>query len=142
MEVLERCLNEIVRRHASLRTTFAMGDDEPVQRVAPSLEVPLPVVDLRDLPPEQRDESSLRLATEEARKPFDLAEGPLVRSTLLHLDEDSWVLLLTMHHIVSDGWSMGVLSSALRLRRTRGRERRRRPGPPCTPCAIKADRHG
>jgi len=106
---LERTLNEIVRRHESLRTTFATMDGEPVQVISPSLTLPLPVVDLRDLPPAERESEAMRLAMEEARRPFNLSQGPLLRTTLLRLDEEEYMMLLTMHHIVSDGWSMGVL---------------------------------
>jgi amino acid adenylation domain-containing protein len=110
---LEQSLNEIVRRHEALRTTFAVVDGKPVQVIAPSLTMLLPVLDLRTLPQSEREAESLRLATEESRRPFDLAHGPLVRTTLLRLDEADHVFLLTMHHIVCDGWSMGVFSREL-----------------------------
>ena len=106
---LEQSLNEIIRRHESLRTTFSMVDGEPVQVIAPSLSFSFEVVDLRDHPEGEREEEARRLVREEARRPFDLAQGPLFRSKLLRLGEDDHVLLLTMHHIVSDGWSMGML---------------------------------
>ena len=105
---LEQSLNEIVRRHEALRTTFAAVDGRPVQVIAPALRVPLPVTDLRGLPQTERETEATRLATQEAQHPFDLARGPLVRATLLRLGAGDHVLLLTMHHIVSDGWSMGV----------------------------------
>src|SRR5262249_40623714 len=105
---LQRSLNEIVRRHAALRTTFPTVDRRPVQAVADSLALALPVVDLRGLPAGAREAEAARLATEEAQRPFDLAGGPLVRASLLQLDDADYVFLLTMHHIVSDGWSMGV----------------------------------
>ena len=110
---LEQSLNEIIRRHESLRTTFSMVDGEPVQVIAPSVEFSLAVVDLRDHPEGEREEEAQRLVDEEARRPFDLAQGPLFRSKLVRLGEDDHVLLLTMHHIVSDGWSMGVLHREL-----------------------------
>jgi amino acid adenylation domain-containing protein len=113
VSVLERVLNEIVRRHESLRTTFAAVDGQPVQIIAPQLQIPLPVVDLRHLPPEQREAEALRLATEEAHRPFDLTRGPLIRTQLLQLGASDYVFLLTMHHIISDGWSMGVFSREL-----------------------------
>jgi len=106
---LERSLSEIVRRHEVLRTTFAAENGRPVQVIAPELTMTLPVVDLRDLPDAEREAEARRLATEEARRPYDLTEGPLLRVTLLRLDGDEYVALLTMHHIASDGWSMGVL---------------------------------
>ena len=106
--VLRRCLNEIVRRHESLRTTFAVLDDEPVQVVAPELTLALPLHDLRPLASALREPEGLRIATAEARTPFDLAKGPLIRARLLQLDTNDYRLLLTLHHIVADGWSMGV----------------------------------
>src|SRR5215471_7515415 len=113
--VLELSLNEIVRRHQALRTTFSIVEGQPVQVVSPSLRISLPVVDLTDRPEAEREEEARRLAREEAQRPFDLARGPLLRVTLLRLGEQDHVLLLTMHHIVCDGWSMGVLYRELSL---------------------------
>jgi amino acid adenylation domain-containing protein len=107
-QALERSLAEIVRRHEALRTTISVVEGEPVQVVAPSVEASLPVVDLRHLHEEAREVEAHRLAEEEARTPFDLAQGPLIRTTLLRIGEQDHMLLLTMHHIVSDGWSMQV----------------------------------
>ena len=105
----ERVFNEIVRRHESLRTTFDVDRDQPVQIVAPALEISVPVIDLRDLPPPALDAEVRKRAQEEARRPFDLSRGPLLRVTLLRRGEIDYTLLLTMHHIISDGWSIGVL---------------------------------
>ena len=110
---LEQSLNEILCRHESLRTTFSMVEGEAVQVIAPPVGFSLAVVDLRDHLEREREEEARRLAREEALRPFDLARGPLFRSQLLRLGEDDHVLLLTMHHIVSDGWSMGVLHHEL-----------------------------
>ncbi|MEW5927747.1 MAG: non-ribosomal peptide synthase/polyketide synthase [Gemmatimonadota bacterium] len=108
--VLERSLAEIVRRHETLRTVFAVADGgEPVQVVLDAAPVALPVADLRGLPAEPREAEARRLAREEAARPFDLAAGPLLRVSALRLDEAEWGLLFTLHHVVSDGWSMGVL---------------------------------
>ncbi|MCP4654965.1 MAG: AMP-binding protein, partial [bacterium] len=107
--VLARTLNEIVRRHEALRTTFESVAGRPRQVVAPTLALPLPQVDLRILAAEDREDEARRLATAEARRPFDLARGPLLRVTALQLAGEEHVVLLNMHHIVSDGWSMGVL---------------------------------
>ncbi len=107
--VLEWSLTEIVRRHETLRTVFATVEGEPVQVVRDAGPVVLPVTDLRSLPPEPRETQLRRLAREEAARPFDLAAGPLLRVTALRLDDAEWGVLLTMHHIVSDGWSMEVL---------------------------------
>jgi len=106
---LEQSLQEIVQRHEALRTTFAMVSGEPIQVISPVLALTLPLVDLHSLPEAQQEAEVERLATESAQQPFDLAMGPLLRATLLNLGEAEHVLLLTMHHIVSDGWSMGVL---------------------------------
>ncbi|MCZ6775309.1 MAG: amino acid adenylation domain-containing protein, partial [Ignavibacteria bacterium] len=113
VETLERSLNEIVKRHEALRTTFPEIDGEPLQVIAPELKLPLSVVELSEFPEVEREDRTRRLATEEARRPFDLSRGPLVRARLLRLSEDSEILLLTIHHIVSDGWSMGVLFQEL-----------------------------
>ncbi|RMF31802.1 MAG: amino acid adenylation domain-containing protein, partial [Chloroflexi bacterium] len=110
---LERTLNEIVRRHESLRTTFTALDGEPMQVISPSLTLPLPIVDLRHLPEAEREAEAMRLAQEEARRPFDLSRGPLLRTTLLWLDEEEYLILLTMHHIICDGWSIGVFIGEL-----------------------------
>ena len=104
---MQRALQTIVDRHESLRTTFAEMDDAPVQVVAGSSSVSLPVVDLSRLPEPERE--LRRLMGKEARAPFDLEKGPLLRSRLLRLAPEEHVLLLTVHHIASDGWSMGVL---------------------------------
>ncbi len=106
---LEHALSEVVRRHEALRTRFPVVDGEPVQHVDPPRPVPLPRVDLRGLAPERREGELARLAAEEARRPFDLAAGPLLRAALVRLDDAEHALLFTLHHVVSDGWSMGVL---------------------------------
>ncbi|MBZ4423333.1 non-ribosomal peptide synthetase, partial [Myxococcus sp. RHSTA-1-4] len=106
---LERALHALIERHESLRTTFAMQDGEAVQLIHAPAQAPLPLVDLSTLPDEKREAEAHRLATTEAAEPFDLARGPLLRATLLRLQDSEHVLLLTMHHIVSDGWSMSVL---------------------------------
>src|SRR6476469_4768333 len=111
---LEGSLTEMVRRHEALRTTFGSVDGQPVQIVAPppgaagGVAVHLRLEDLSALPASEGEATATRLANEEARRPFDLASGPLLRAALLRLGEQDSVLLLTMHHIISDGWSMGV----------------------------------
>jgi amino acid adenylation domain-containing protein len=106
---LETVLGELVRRHETLRTTFGERDGQPVQLIVPPGPWTLPLVDLSGLPAEDRDAESRRLAREEADRPFDLQRGPVLRAILLRLGEQEHALLLTLHHIVSDGWSMGVL---------------------------------
>ena len=102
-------LREVARRHESLRTTFGVRGDRPVQRIAPALDLPLPLVDLSGLPEAEREAAARQLATEESRRPFDLAAGPLLRTVLIRLRADEHLAVATMHHIVSDGWSVGVL---------------------------------
>jgi natural product biosynthesis luciferase-like monooxygenase protein/amino acid adenylation domain-containing protein/non-ribosomal peptide synthase protein (TIGR01720 family) len=106
---LERALNEVVRRHEILRTTFAMADSGSVQVIAPSLEVPIVLAVAEGA---GEDEVSA-WAKEEARRPFDLQAGPLMRAALLRVGGTEHVLLLVLHHIVSDGWSAGVMMHEL-----------------------------
>ncbi|HEX7333142.1 MAG TPA: condensation domain-containing protein [Pyrinomonadaceae bacterium] len=110
---LERSLNEIVRRHESLRTIFLNVEGTPMQAVAPAQPLTLTSIDLRHLPPGERDARARQLAAEEARKPFDLTSGRLLRASLVQLDDDEHVALLTMQHITSDGWSTKVLVTEL-----------------------------
>jgi natural product biosynthesis luciferase-like monooxygenase protein/FkbM family methyltransferase len=109
LSVLQRSFNEIIRRHESLRTTFTTLEGRPAQSIAPELTLPFPLIDMRKLPGPEREAETRRQVLAEAQRPFDLTSGPLVRTALLWLDEDSFVLLLTMHHIISDGWSIGLI---------------------------------
>ncbi|HKH46431.1 MAG TPA: amino acid adenylation domain-containing protein, partial [Thermoanaerobaculia bacterium] len=106
---LAAALNEIVRRHEALRTTFPAVDGRPVQAIAPAPSIPLACIDLTGLAAGARWEEVRRVAEEEAGRPFDLAAGPLLRVRLLRLAPDQHALLLNLHHIVADGWSLGVL---------------------------------
>ena len=110
---LRHSLNEIVRRHEALRTTFAARDGELMQVIAPELTIPLPVEDLSHLPPDEREAEVQRRAVAAARRPFDLAQGPLMRVSLLRLAEEEHACLFVMHHIIADGWSMGVFRHEL-----------------------------
>ncbi len=107
--VLERCFTEIVRRHESLRTVFRETDGEAVQVVAEPADFPLAPDDLSGLPAEEREAAARRIAGDEARRPVDLEAGPLLRVRLLRLAAEEHVLVLMVHHAVSDGWSFGVL---------------------------------
>ena len=113
--VLHRSLNAIVSRHETLRTSFKSEKGRPFQAIIPSIEIDLPVIDLTKIDESKRESEMRRLAVEEAQKPFKLSEGPLIRGTLLRLDERDHVLLLTMHHIISDGWSMGIFMRELSI---------------------------
>ena len=109
LSVLRRTLLEVVRRHEVLRTTFPTQGGRPRQRITATLLPELPLVDLSTLDPEVAESAATQLARDEAQRPFDLSAGPLLRVTLLRLSEEEHVLLFTLHHIVSDGWSMGLL---------------------------------
>jgi hypothetical protein len=111
---LAQSVAEIVRRHESLRTTFAYMDGRPVQvRTGAQSPPPLPLVRLEHLPESLRAEVAQRVAGAESRRTFDLTRGSLLRVTLLRLGSDDHVALLTMHHIISDGWSLGIFMSEL-----------------------------
>ncbi|MFP2964271.1 condensation domain-containing protein, partial [Myxococcus sp. 1LA] len=110
VDALQRTFLEVVRRHEAVRTTFATHKGQPVQRIHPAPATwPLPVEDLSGLEPEARDAAVKARMVEEAHHAFDLEKGPLLRTVLLHTGADEHVLLLCMHHIISDGWSVGVL---------------------------------
>jgi amino acid adenylation domain-containing protein len=111
--VLQRSVREIVRRHESLRTTFAAQDGEPVQVVSPDFRAPVPLVDLGGLPEALRPPEARRIGGEESLLPFDLERGPLLRMRHVRLDPREHLVLFTMHHIVSDGWSGGIFQSEL-----------------------------
>ena len=109
VEALKLSLNEIAARHEVLRTRFPEVDDQPVQVIAPPGPVELSVVDLSSRPEAARAEEVQTLTTTEAKRPFDLAAGPVFRALLIRLAELDHVLVLNLHHIVSDAWSFGIL---------------------------------
>src|SRR5262249_6511046 len=106
---LTRSLLTVARRHASLRTTFAVAGEQPVQVIAAEPRLRLPRVDLGALPSGKPEAEALRIAAQEPAQRFDLARGPLLRSTLLRLSPRHHVVLFTVHHAIADGWSLGVL---------------------------------
>jgi amino acid adenylation domain-containing protein len=108
-QALAQTLNEIAQRHEVLRTTFQMVDGRPMQVISPRSALTVPLLDLTHLPETAREAEAHRLAVEDVGRPFDLVNGPLLRATLLRMKTEDHVLLLTMHHIVSDGWSISVL---------------------------------
>jgi amino acid adenylation domain-containing protein len=110
---LERSVNELVRRHESLRTSFGSAGGSPHQLVAPNLELSVALIDLSELAADVRLAEAKRLAIAESRRPFDLTAGPLVRVSLIRLDAADHALLLTIHHLVTDGWSFGVAAKEL-----------------------------
>lgn len=109
LAALEQTFSEIVRRHEALRTTFKVLNGQPVQAIAPNLSIPLSVVDLRQFPECDRELQAQQLLAAEFERPFDLSSGPLLRVMLFELSETEHILLLNMHHIICDDWSIGVL---------------------------------
>jgi amino acid adenylation domain-containing protein len=108
-DALRLTINEVVRRHEALRTRFESVDGTPLQVIDAQVKLDLPLEDLTALPEDEREAAAQQLAQEEAQRPFDLARGPLLRARLLRVSHEEHIALLTLHHIVSDGWSMGVL---------------------------------
>lgn len=113
--VLERSLSEVVRRHEALRTVFPVDGGRPVATVAPPHPVTLPVLDARAPSLAQAREAARTCADEEAASPFDLKHGPLWRARLVRVDQAEWWLLLTVHHIVADGWSIDLVFGELEV---------------------------
>jgi hypothetical protein len=112
---LQHTLDEIVRRHEVLRTCFPLVDGSPVQHVLDDAHVPLILLDVSARPPSERRAEAQRYADKEASQPFNLATGPVIRASLIKLTDAEHWLLLTIHHIAADGWSMNVLSHELKV---------------------------
>jgi amino acid adenylation domain-containing protein len=109
VQALQQALDEVVRRHEVLRTTLAIVNDSTAQIIHPQLRIPIDMIDLGDVPAEERSNDAMRRVSEEAWQPFDLEAGPLLRVLLLRLEEDDHLSILTMHHIICDAWSRTVL---------------------------------
>ena len=109
IRALERALNEVIRRHEVLRTTLVSESGIPRQIIADRLELRWTTEDFSRLPEDERESQALRRLREEAERPFDLARGPLIRAALLRLSEREHFAIVTMHHAISDGWSIGIL---------------------------------
>jgi len=114
VSALTRSLNEIIRRHEPLRTWFGVENGQPVQHIESAVELRVNELDLRTEPAEGRDARARQIVAEEVKRPFDLSVAPLLRALLLRLDEQEHVLVLTMHHIVSDAWSATIFLQELR----------------------------
>ncbi|MEP7338035.1 MAG: amino acid adenylation domain-containing protein [Acidobacteriota bacterium] len=112
--LLEQAFGEILRRHDALRTVFREAKDGPVQIVQPPQPIQIPVLELRNCPAAERDERARQLAMAEFHQPFDLSEWPLLRVRVIRRDDEEHIILLVMHHIISDGWSMEVLVREIR----------------------------
>ncbi|CAG0937717.1 nonribosomal peptide synthetase DhbF [Thermoflexales bacterium] len=108
LSALEHSLNEIISRHEALRTTFESTGDEPFQRIVTELLLPLSLIDLATLTLPEREAQLRQIMSAEATRLFNLTHGPLLRVTLIKLTEQEHVLLVVMHHIISDGWSIGI----------------------------------
>lgn len=106
---LEQALNQVVARHEALRTSFTTHDGVPMQVIVPTLHVPLRIEDLRAVPESERERDAMRRATSLVAEPFDLEAGPLMRAALLRLADEDQLLVLTVHHIIADGYSMAVM---------------------------------
>jgi len=113
LEALERSFGEIIRRHETLRTTFAVEDGSPAQIIAEHHKMELPVTELSGLIGQNREARVLHTTTEEARQPFDLTKGPLIRARLLRLAEQNHILIVTLHTIIADEWSLNILGQEL-----------------------------
>ncbi|MBZ4423317.1 non-ribosomal peptide synthetase, partial [Myxococcus sp. RHSTA-1-4] len=113
VNALHRALQTLVQRHEALRTLFVEQDGKVLQHIAPAMEVALPVVDVRDAPAAEREAEAWRRLQADAQHPFDVEKGPLLRTVLYRWGEREHLLLLDVHHIVSDGWSLGVLVKEL-----------------------------
>ncbi|WP_256875073.1 condensation domain-containing protein [Nostoc sp. C052] len=105
---LEQSLSELIRRHEVLRTTFPSVDGNPIQHIAPATALNLPIHDLQELSAKEQTAQIQQMVKSLASQPFDLAVGPLVQFTLLQLSQNEYVLLLKMHHIIYDGWSLSI----------------------------------
>src|SRR5208337_79593 len=112
-DAMQRTVHELVRRHEPLRTAFSNRDGQPVQIVLPTVDLAFSELDLRALPEKEREDTWIRLVREEGRKPFHLTQPPLLRGTLVHWSEQQQRLVLTLHHIIADEWSMEVLQREL-----------------------------
>jgi amino acid adenylation domain-containing protein len=112
--VLEQSLNKIIERHETLRTIFTSSEDgKASQKILPKLSIKLDRIDLSKLPEDKKEKETLSLANKEARKPFNLATGPLIRAQLVQLSQDEFVLIMVLHHIISDGWSVNLFVQEL-----------------------------
>ncbi|WP_223752271.1 condensation domain-containing protein, partial [Myxococcus sp. XM-1-1-1] len=110
VSALHQSLNALLARHEVLRTHFAVHDGQPVQVIQPDVRLELPVVDLRGLEPAARETEAQALMRQEAQHSFNLAQGPLVHATLVRMSDEEYLLLVTAHHIISDGWSISVIA--------------------------------
>jgi amino acid adenylation domain-containing protein len=115
VEALRESLNEVMKRHEVLRTSFMWSGNGPVQVIAEEMRSEMPEIEVRGMGEKEKEEEIERLMREEGERTFELGRGPLIRGQVVRVGEEEWVVLVTMHHIVSDGWSMGVLARELEV---------------------------
>jgi amino acid adenylation domain-containing protein len=115
IEIFSQCLNAIAQRHESLRTTFTVIDQQPVQNFVANLEIDLPIIDLRSLTVNEQQQELSGITEIESKTPFELSQSPLLRAKLVCLAPDDHVFFLTMHHIICDGWSLDIFFRELSL---------------------------
>src|SRR5260370_9696083 len=108
VNALTSAIGAVIERHESLRTIFESVDGEARQVVLSGVDVQVPILNLADLPESEREREALRIASEEGKRPFDLTRGPLLRTVLLQVSRDQYILVLAMHHIITDGWSISI----------------------------------
>ncbi|NOX88828.1 MAG: amino acid adenylation domain-containing protein [Calditrichaeota bacterium] len=113
IDILERSINEVIKRHESLRTIFKTDDGVPVQVILPELTIKIDQFDLRNLDSDFKEKEVQRLSNIEASRPFNLSTGPLIRASLIRYQDNEWVFIVVVHHIVSDGWSMNLFLNEL-----------------------------
>ncbi len=111
--ILQECLNEIVRRHEVLRTSFTLIDGQPVQVINQAVPLTLTLEDLRSLPESERSSAAVRLTTDFAQQPFDLSSKSLIRAKFLQISDKNYHLIIVLHHIIADGWSIGIFIKEL-----------------------------
>jgi len=109
VNALTSAIGAVIERHESLRTIFESVDGEARQVVLSDVDVQVPILSLAELPESEREREALRIASEEGKRPFDLTRGPLLRTVLLQVSRDQYILVLAMHHIITDGWSISIL---------------------------------
>src|SRR6202021_2362234 len=108
-KALTSAIRAVIQRHESLRTIFERIEGEAKQSVLPDVDVQIPIINLTNCPESERKREALRIASEEGKKPFDLTRGPLFRSVLVQLGNNQYIMVLVMHHIITDGWSISIL---------------------------------
>ena len=115
VERLQRCLDEVIQRHEILRAYFRIENGKPVQQIYPTLNLDYPFYDLSQLDQEQRKRQLQIITSRDTQKGFNLNSGPLIRCTFVKVDVSLFVVILTMHHIVTDGWSTGIINREISI---------------------------